>query len=129
MTFKIGQDGSGKCDVVESVLRGAQVHGVIYEIPASEKPRLDKAEGLGAGYEEKQVVVETSAGRISALVYYATKIDVSLTPFTWYKALVVAGAREHALPAEYVAALAIVPAQYGSDIGRAEKHFALVASG
>ena len=77
---KVGQDGSGKCDVVESVLPGEQVHGVVYEIAASEKPRLDKAEGLGAGYEEKQVVVETSAGPISALVYYATKVDASWVP-------------------------------------------------
>lgn len=53
------------------------MHGVIYEIAASEKPQLDKVEDLGAGYEEEQVLVETSADPISALVNYATRIDAS----------------------------------------------------
>ena len=31
--------------------------------------------------------------------------DPSLTPYDWYKAFVLAGAREHGLPQDYVAAL------------------------
>jgi hypothetical protein len=38
---KVGKDGSGKCDVFESMLPGEKVHGVVYEIAAAEEPQLD----------------------------------------------------------------------------------------
>ncbi|MEA3291374.1 MAG: gamma-glutamylcyclotransferase, partial [Pseudomonadota bacterium] len=60
-------------------------------------------EGLGRGYEIKQVVVATASGRVRAFSYYATRIDSDLRPFHWYKQLVLAGARENGLPAEYIA--------------------------
>ena len=53
---------------------------------------------MGKGYSEKQVVLETESGQIETHTYYATNLSSSELPYTWYKALVVAGAKEHKLP-------------------------------
>ena len=95
-------DGSGKCDVVESAAAGAVVFGVLYEIALHEKRALDVAEGLGHGYEAKSVGVVFEGTKRAPLLYYATDIEPSLRPYAWYKAFVVAGAREHGLPAKYI---------------------------
>lgn len=126
---KAGQDGSAKCDIVHSADVGACVHGVVYEIDIAEKPGLDRAEGLGAGYDEKQVCVSTAAGALDVWVYHATRIDAALAPFCWYRALVVAGAREHGLPADVVAQMERVPCIDDPDRDRADRHFALVRGG
>jgi gamma-glutamylcyclotransferase len=122
---KAGQDGSAKCDVITSSGPDAIVHGAIYEIAAAEKILLDKAEGLGAGYNEKQVQVESNWGTVTTWVYHATNIDASLVPFAWYKALVVAGAREHELPSDYVAKIEAVPARSDLNLVRAARNLSL----
>jgi hypothetical protein len=126
---KVGKDGSGKCDVVQSKEPDARVLGVLYEIPASEKPKLDDAVGLGYGYDEKLVQVGTASGPVSAVIYYATKVDPAIVPYTWYKALVVAGAKEHSLSPAYISLLEATEAKADPDAGRAAKHFALVDAG
>jgi gamma-glutamylcyclotransferase len=99
---KRSQDGSGKCDVVQTSDAHLIVFGVLHEIPLSEKPALDMAEGLGYGYESKNVDVGFKGALRMASIYYATDIDPSLKPYSWYKALVVAGAIEHELPETYI---------------------------
>jgi gamma-glutamylcyclotransferase len=47
-----------------------------------------------------------------------------VTPYDWYKALVIAGAREHGLPADYIAALAAAPAKPDPDKIRAARNLA-----
>jgi len=89
------KDGSGKCDVVASETSDSSVLGVLYEIPVDEKSGLDRAEGLGAGYEENEVEVLCGGRSIIAKAYRATNIDATLRPNTWYRALVIAGAKEH----------------------------------
>ena len=111
---KVAKGGSGKCDI-EVAKDDSLVYGVLYEIPANEKKKLDRAEGLGYGYEEKQVSIEVGATTHKATAYYATSIDQSIVPYTWYKALVVAGAVEHGLPPEYVESLRASPAKQDPD--------------
>lgn len=122
---KAGRDGSGKCDVVLANDPAHAVHGVLYQFLAAEKPLLDAAEGLGAGYDEKQVEVEGSQGPIHAWLYCATATDPKLPPYSWYKALVVAGAREHGLPAAYIERLEAVVAAEDADAERHALHIAL----
>ena len=122
---KAGRDGSGKCDIVPTASPGCLVHGVLYELARDEKYLLDAAEGLGQGYDEEEVSVETAFGPALAWTYRATATDPRLLPFTWYRALVVAGAREHGLPADYIQALAAVRAREDSDAARASLHWAL----
>ncbi|MDA2919255.1 gamma-glutamylcyclotransferase [Desulfobacterota bacterium AH_259_B03_O07] len=87
------KDGSGKCDIVAS--DADNVIGVLFRIDASEKPVLDRFEGLGSGYDEKEVEIITSDGRrLAAITYYATDTDSSLKPYTWYVRHIVEGARE-----------------------------------
>jgi len=91
----------------------------VYEVSVGDKPSLDAAEGLGTGYEEKEVDIDTNTGVIRAHLYYATHIDPAMVPFAWYKALVVAGAQQHALPAAYVAGLMAVRSIPDPDAARA----------
>jgi hypothetical protein len=99
---KRSRDGSGKCDVVQSNDGMAVVYGVLYEISVGEKLALDQTEGLGNGYEKKYAEVAFKDAPRMASIYHATDIDPSLKPYTWYKSLVVAGAKEHNLPESYI---------------------------
>jgi hypothetical protein len=121
------RDGSGKCDAEFTGQRSDVVWGVVFELDPEEKPALDKAEGLGAGYMEKAVSVLTEAGPLSAVTYLATDKDASLRPYHWYKSLVIAGAREHGLPPSYRSRLELVITVSDPDPARASVHNTLRA--
>jgi len=101
---KRSRDGSGKCDAQHTGAQGDRVHGVVFEIATSEKHLLDRAE---PGYAEARITVELRTERLEAFTYRAQpeSIDASLVPYAWYRALVLAGAREHGLPGAYLAGL------------------------
>lgn len=123
---KLAADGSGKCDVTASPNDTSFVYGVIYRINISEKAILDLAETLGIGYAEKQVSIETSSGHLEASLYFALKIDPEAIPYDWYHQLVVAGAREHDFPAQYLTALEGVRSKPDADKSRSKHHFDLI---
>jgi hypothetical protein len=78
----------------------------LQRIPEFAQVGLDEAEGVGSGYEHTMVTVINEKGcRRKVLTYLATPdyIDDSLKPYSWYKDFVLAGGREHGLPAEYIA--------------------------
>lgn len=52
----------------------------------------------------------------------ATLLDDSLRPYDWYKALVLAGAREQKLPPEYVVGIENVGAIKDPDTARDKRH-------
>ena len=99
---KRGADGSGKCTLARSENRGDGVWGVLWEIDDADVARLDAIEG--PGYERVEVTITTGNQKMLALTYIAraTHLDPSLEPAPWYRALVVAGAREHGLPAAWI---------------------------
>lgn len=111
---KLGRDGSGKCDLV-AVGSGSTgvVWGVLYRIDCAEKADLDRIEGLGVGYDEYEVVVSTETGEVPARTYRSRPgaVDPSLRPRRWYKAHVLAGAREHGLPVPYIEMIERVEAE------------------
>ena len=97
------KDGSAKCDVNETGVSEHIVYGVVFHISEHEKPELDRKEGLGYGYEEKDVLIKLKNGSdIEAFTYYATNIDPALKPFDWYKEHVLRGAWENELPQDYI---------------------------
>ncbi len=103
---KKSTDGSGKCDAFETENPANTVIGCLFKISATEKAALDKAEGLGFGYQEKEVIlVDESGVPVRAMTYYAILVDESLTPYSWYLQHVVVGAKESNLPSVYVSHL------------------------
>lgn len=125
---KIGRDGSGKADAFATGRADDEVWGVVYEMSAGAKRRLDRFEGLGAQYLDAEVDVVTAAGSIRAHVYRAhpLRIDETLLPFDWYHRFVVHGARAHGLPADYVAAVSRAAVRVDPDRTRAERALALL---
>jgi gamma-glutamylcyclotransferase (GGCT)/AIG2-like uncharacterized protein YtfP len=102
---KRSRDKSAKCNAFASGNNNTVI-GVLFSFDPAERAKLDEAEGVGAGYERATVTVINEKGRRrKVLTYLATPdyIDDSLKPYGWYKDFVLAGAREHGLPPEYIA--------------------------
>jgi gamma-glutamylcyclotransferase (GGCT)/AIG2-like uncharacterized protein YtfP len=127
LTFhKIGKDLSAKCDAYETGNDRDHVLGALYRIDPAHKKKLDDVEGLGRGYEEKEVSIISGAGKkMNALTYYATNIDAGLKPFHWYRGHVLIGAMEHEFPEDYIARISSVPSIDDPDIKRSEKEMAI----
>ncbi len=123
-----GKDSSGKCDAEHTRNAADRVYGVLYSVDESEKHRLDDAEGLNAGYDEKCIDVVTARGVKPAVMYFATSKNPSLRPYHWYKALVVAGAVEHGLPFTYVELLRTVESVQDQNAGRRVEHERLLTT-
>lgn len=122
LTFdKRSNDESGKCDAEATANPDDHVYGVVFELPRLEKQRLDQVEALGYGYEEKAVTVTLAGKTVKAVMYYATDKDKSLHPYHWYKAYVLAGAREHGLPEAYITSIENIRSIDDPDINRAAR--------
>lgn len=125
---KRSRDGSGKCDAFRTGASDDAVVGVLFELTAADGAELDRIEGIGFGYGVRDVSVALGAERSRAFTYVARPdaIDASLAPYDWYKELVVAGAREHALPGEYLACLLAQACVADVDEARARKAWELI---
>lgn len=127
---KRSKDGSGKCNAFETGSADDAVIGVLFSFDPKERPKLDKAEGVGNGYEHANVTVVNDEGRRrKVLTYVATPayIDDGLKPYDWYKDFVLAGAREHELPNEYVETfIGSVASHDDPDTKRAERERAVL---
>jgi len=125
-------DGSAKCDAFRTGDEQDVVHLVVYEIDEKEKPNLDRAEGLGCGYNEVEIEVKGDGGPVTAFMYVADSeyIDNTLQPYTWYKQYVLEGARQHGLPESYIEGnVTQVKAMEDPDTERdREKRYLLVSS-
>lgn len=100
---KSSKDGSGKCDAYFTGNMEDNIFGSLFEIDENEKRSLDRAEGLGYGYDEKTVQVEDGQGNfLEAITYVATDINESLVPYSWYLNHVVVGAKETGVPVSYL---------------------------
>ena len=105
---KRGRDGSGKCDAFHTGNSADTMYGVVYSLSRAQRDVLDEIEG--SGYASRDVSVGTRSGMLTAYVYLARAghVDANLQPFTWYKDIVVAGARAHGLPEHYIENLTAV---------------------
>ena len=73
---KKSNDGSAKCDAFETRSARDYIIGALFHISEKEILALDRAEGLGFGYEKKTIDVYNHAGASTqAFMYYATHID------------------------------------------------------
>ena len=102
---KRGNDGSGKANL--ALTGGEGAWGVVYRIDTEYWEQLDACE---PGYDRVPVDLLTEMGEVlTAHTYVARILTDSPIPFDWYKRLLVEGAREHALPAGWIARLEELP--------------------
>lgn len=93
----------------------AQVLGVAFEVTADDLEHIELTEGVRIGnYDRAAVSVEPLPAPVSpvpAFTLTSDRRDPSLRPSTRYMELLISGATEHGLPADYIAWLRAVPAQ------------------
>lgn len=109
---KVSKDGSAKANIIKTDISGELVWGVLFNIDNKEKPLLDKAEGLGLGYNEETLIFfDQLSNSYSAQIYIAdgNSINSHLLPFDWYKEFIVTGAIQNQLPAAYISQLQSIP--------------------
>lgn len=111
LTFtKRSIDLSGKATL--SRADGSHQHGVLFEVDEKESQRLDDVEGRDYRRVNDFQVVRPDRGEIEAVTYIASNPETGLVPYDWYLALIVAGAKQHDLPAEQIGALLSTDYQY-----------------
>jgi hypothetical protein len=102
---KPGLDGSGKANVRRQV--GAATWGVVYALAPADWPILD---GFERGYARETHPVRDDAGRQRSVQLYRWRQNTpDHTPSAEYLGLVLAGAREHQLPAAVIQELIDTP--------------------
>lgn len=119
---KRGRDGSGKCDAFHTGNFADTLHGVVYSLSHAQRDMLDEFEG--PGYISRNVTVRVNSATLTAYAYMAKPehVDSDLQPFDWYKSIVMAGARAHALPARYIESIAAVRSSPDPDADRHSHH-------
>jgi hypothetical protein len=78
--------------------------------------------------QKTATVVDELGNEHRASLYFAEVgyIDAARQPYSWYKRFVIDGARQHALPGEYVNALAALPDEEDADRERDRRKRAIV---
>ena len=118
---KRGADGSGKCSIG---LGGPGVWVAVFSMDRPDAERLDGFEG--AGYLRRELDVP-GFGRCFTYLGEADWLDDALEPYDWYRDLVLAGARLHGFPREYVETIEAQACRRDEDRGRRERNASLLA--
>jgi cation transport regulator ChaC len=104
--------GPGERGVANVVIRaGEHVWGALYLLTAPEAERLDRTEGVSHdAYRRLDVSPRTAAGEtIRAFTYVSSRGREGRMPSRRYLGLLLAGARHHGLPEEWLARLRAWP--------------------
>jgi gamma-glutamylcyclotransferase (GGCT)/AIG2-like uncharacterized protein YtfP len=104
---------AGAADVTEAP--GCTVWGALYLVTGAELEALDRKEFVAdSGYRRRTVTVVLDGAEVEAATYEVVdKARDELTPRADYLALMLQGARERGLPAEWIAELETLPARFG----------------
>jgi cation transport regulator ChaC len=105
----VGPGERGVANVVPC--EGDEVWGVLYLLTHREAARLDRTEGVHhSAYGRLAIEVRDTAGtRIGAFTYHSTRGQAGRKPSRRYLGLLISGALQHGLPAQYVARLQSIP--------------------
>jgi len=122
---KSSADGSGKCNLVMESTEVA--YGAVYEISCADKDRLDIIEGVGNGYRDVRIELPLF-GDVWVYLAEPSHIDDELTPYDWYHAFVVHGARHHQFPENYIAEISNVVSVRDRDEQRRSRNLAILES-
>ncbi|NOZ33587.1 MAG: gamma-glutamylcyclotransferase [Alphaproteobacteria bacterium] len=101
-----GGDASAKATLVPA--DGNTAHGVLFEIAATERAALDRAEDWPNSYRREDEFPVIFNGVERAVTTYIGKrtVENGVRPFGWYRALCLAGAHQNRLPHEVIETLA-----------------------
>ena len=98
-------DGSGKVNLARDA--STFVWGVVFQLASTEMAALD---GFEPGYARISVSVSLRSGGLrEAQTFLSEQREQGLRAAPWYKALILAGAREHALPGDWIELLERLP--------------------
>jgi gamma-glutamylcyclotransferase len=127
---KNSQDGSGKATIYPCQEEGCRVYGMVFDLDESDLPTLDRFEGTGRGYDRVEGLRAQAYGTdrpFDVITYIAGPgyTNKNLKPYDWYLRLVAAGARQHTLPSDYVAAIEAVPSVNDPETDRPSRQEAL----
>lgn len=128
---KASKDGSAKANIIKTNNLAKLVWGVLFSININEKSFLDKAEGLGMGYnEDKLIFFDDADNTYKAQVYIADSkaIDNDLLPYDWYKEFIVTGAIQNKLPAEYIPQIQSITCVRDHDEERRTKNYSILSA-
>lgn len=117
---KLGQDGSGKCNLIK--YSSATAYGAIYEISDVQKVLLNDFE---KGYKTISMAVP-GFGKCFTYTAKNSIVEKCVPPFTWYKKLVLIGAKRHQFPLSYIKYLEGIAACPDPDQERANRNLAAV---
>lgn len=125
---KQGQDASGKCNLFSTGHIHDIVHCALYRMAAQHKPVIDRIEGKGRGYRDMPIAVHHNNVLHRCFAYTAQSghIDDRLSPFHWYKELVLLGGEYHGLPRGYLDAIRRLESIDDPDQGRRKIHKDLI---
>jgi len=121
---KRSKDKSGKATLIRTTNKSDIIWGTISTILKKEKHLLGEAEGVGEGYNEEYIRIKTETNEDLFLITYIAEdsyIDKELIPYSWYKTLVVEGAKENGLPEKYIEKLELQKAKEDKNIERAKR--------
>lgn len=124
---KRSRDGSAKCRIVHTGQRKDQVWGALYALSGPQQRTLHSIEGVGAGYQVTHLEL-ADLGEVFTYTAMAAYVSGELTPFEWYVEWVLAGARFHGFPKDYVGSIAAIAAQRDPDADRDCRHRQLLAA-
>ena len=116
------KDGSGKCTLVSGY---SEVHLAIYELREAERPLLDRAEGLGSGYDHLSLNID-GFGPCSTYIAASNAINDELQPFDWYRELVFLGCVFNDFPSAYTGSVKRVSAVEDTNSARSSSMWSLV---
>ena len=89
---------------------GAATCGVAYLLAVDDCARLDRTEGVHAGiYERLPVTLRAADATLDAFTYRSTRVSAGRKPSARYMGLILAGARHHGLPDDWIRFLAAHP--------------------
>ena len=106
---KLASDGSGKLNLARDAT--AAVWGVVFRIDGADLAALDAYE---PGYSQICVEVQLrDGGPLEVCSFLSEQRVQGLRALPWYRALTLAGAREHGLPADWIELLERLPVATG----------------
>lgn len=123
---KVGEDQSGKCNIIETNNHNDMVLCALYHMDISHKPILDRIEGKGYTTREFQIVCDKKNYHCYAYVAEAHYVDEKIRPFNWYHSLVHLGAQYQQFPDDYLAQIEAVENIADHDPNRLKKNAELI---